>query len=59
MNDKINKPKSAYELEKMNAKLELIDGEKLTEMFEKVGLGVTPRTVYDPDMAFFAQFMEK
>jgi len=52
-------PKSAYELERKNTKLELIDGDKLVEMFEKIGLGVTPRTVYDPDMAFFAQFMEK
>jgi len=52
-------PKSAHELEKKNTKLELIDGEKLVAMFEKAGLGVTPRTIYDPDMSFFAQYMEK
>jgi len=52
-------PKSAYELEKKNTKLELIDSERLVEMFEKAGLGVTPRIIYDPDMAFFAQYMEK
>jgi len=50
--------KEAYELERKNKELELVDGEKLTEMFEKVGLGLTPRIVYDPDMSFFAQFME-
>ncbi len=26
---------------------------------EKVGLGVTPRTVYEPDMTFFEQYREK
>lgn len=50
-------PKAAYEIERKNAKLELIDGEKLIEMFEKAEFGVSPRTVYDPDMAFFAQYM--
>jgi restriction system protein len=51
-------PTSAYELEKKNTKLELIDGEKLVEMFEKAELGVVPRTVYDPDLTFFNQYME-
>ena len=50
-------PKAAFELERKNTKLELIDGEKLVEMFEKSEIGVKPRTVYDPDMAFFAQYM--
>jgi len=51
-------PPGAYELERKNTMLELIDGDKLVEMFEKAELGLTPRKVYDPDMAFFAQFME-
>jgi len=50
-------PKTAFELERKNTKLELIDGDKLVEMFEKAEIGVTPRTVYDPDMAFFSQYM--
>jgi len=50
-------PKAAYEIERKNTKLELIDGEKLVKMFEKAELGVTPRTVYDCDMAFFTQYM--
>ena len=48
--------KEAYEIERKSTNLELIDGEKLVEMFEKAKIGVTPRTVYDPDMAFFAQY---
>ncbi len=28
-------------------------------MFEKVELGVTPRTVYEPDMTFFEQYRDK
>ena len=51
-------PKAAYEIERKNTKLELIDGEKLIEMFEKAEFGVNPRTVYDPDMAFFTQYMQ-
>jgi len=50
-------PKAAYDIERKNTKLELIDGEKLVEMFEKAEFGVNLRTVYDPDMAFFAQYM--
>lgn len=48
--------KNALEIEKANIKLELIDGEKLVEMFEKVELGVKPKTVYEPDMSFFEQY---
>jgi restriction system protein len=51
-------PSSAYELERNNTKLELIDGEKLVSMFERVELGVTPRTVYDVDLTFFAKYMK-
>ena len=51
-------PTSAYKLEKSNTALELIDGEKLVEMFEKVELGVKRRDVYDPDPSFFKQYTE-
>ncbi len=36
--------------------VELVDGEKLFEMFKKYELGLMPRTVYDIDLAFFEQF---
>lgn len=51
--------KSAYEIEKANIKLELIDGDKLVEMFEKVELGVKPKVVYKPDLTFFEQYRDK
>ncbi len=51
--------KAAIEIEKTNIKLELIDGEKLVEMFEKVELGVIPKTIYEPNMTFFEQYREK
>ena len=51
-------PSSAYELERNNTNLELIDGEKLIDMFEKAELGVTPRIVYDPDPIFFKQYID-
>lgn len=50
--------KNALEIEKSNNKIELIDGEKLVEMFEKVELGVTPKTIYEPNMKFFEQYRE-
>lgn len=50
--------KAALDIEKNNIKLELIDGDKLVEMFEEVELGVTPRTIYEPDMTFFEQYRE-
>lgn len=50
--------KNALEIEKANIKLELIDGEKLVEMFEKVELGVNPKTIYEPDMTFFEQYRQ-
>jgi len=49
--------KAAAEIAKSNIKLELIDGEKLVEMFEKAELGVSPKKVYEPDMNFFKQFI--
>jgi len=36
--------------------IELIDGMKLVEMFEKVELGVRPRTVFDVDIAYFEKY---
>jgi restriction system protein len=48
--------KAALEIEKDNIKLELIDGDKLVEMFEEVELGVTPKIIYEPDMTFFEQY---
>ena len=36
--------------------VELVDGETLVELFENVGLGVKPRTVFDVDYGFFEQF---
>lgn len=48
--------RSAIEIEKGNIKLELIDGDKLVEMFENVELGVISKTIYEPDMIFFEQY---
>lgn len=36
--------------------IELVDGEKLVKMFEKVELGVVPKTVYIPDLTYFEKF---
>lgn len=36
--------------------IELVTGEALVELFERVGLGVKPRTVFDIDYGFFEQF---
>lgn len=38
------------------APIELVDGEKLFEMFKRYELGLKPRTVFDIDLAFFEQF---
>lgn len=37
-------------------KIELVDGEKLVKMFEKVELGVVPKTIYIPDLNYFEKF---
>ena len=37
-------------------KVELVDGEKLIKMFEKVELGVKAKTVYEVDINFFEPF---
>lgn len=36
--------------------IELVDGDKLVEMFEKLELGLKPKTVFEVDDAFFAEF---
>jgi len=54
-----NFAKAALDIERSNIKLELIDGDKLVEMFEKVELGVTPKTIYEPNMAFFEPYRDK
>lgn len=38
--------------------IELVDGEKLIGMFERLELGLTPRTVYDLDHEFFREFQD-
>lgn len=47
---------SARKIEQQDAKLELIDGEKLVEMFERIKLGVVEQTVYVPDISFFEPY---
>lgn len=39
------------------APIELVDGEKLVKMFERLELGVKPRTIYEPDPEFFKEYM--
>jgi restriction system protein len=39
--------------------VELIDGNKLVELFEKVELGVKPKTIYEIDYNFFQPYMNK
>lgn len=36
--------------------VELVDGEKLVEMFERVELGLRKRTVFDVDLAYFEKY---
>lgn len=38
--------------------IELVDGEKLVDMFERVELGVKPKTVYEVDMNYFSSYIE-
>jgi len=37
-------------------KIELVDGEKLVEMFQRVDLGVKRRVIYEADLAYFEKF---
>jgi restriction system protein len=39
--------------------VELIDGQKLVQLFEERELGVKPKVVYEIDLKFFEPFMEK
>ena len=39
--------------------IELIDGERLIELFEEVKLGVRPKQIFEIDHAFFDQFRQK
>jgi restriction system protein len=38
------------------APIELVDGEKLIDMFQKLELGLKPRTAYEIDQTFFDEF---
>jgi len=38
--------------------IELVDGEKLITMFEKVELGLIPKTIYEIDFNYFSRFMD-
>lgn len=38
--------------------IELVDGEKLITMFEKVELGLIPKTIYEIDFNYFNRFMD-
>jgi restriction system protein len=38
--------------------IELVDGNKLVQMFEKVELGLRPKTVYEIDLNYFEKFKE-
>ncbi len=37
--------------------IELVDGKKLVEMFEKVELGVKPKVIYEVELKYFKKFM--
>ena len=39
--------------------VELIDGEKLVKLFEDVELGVKPKVVYDVDLHFFEEYLDR
>lgn len=39
--------------------IELIDGSKLTKLFEEIKLGVKPKTVYEVDLSFFEPYLEQ
>ncbi|MDY0269686.1 restriction endonuclease [Trichloromonas sp.] len=39
--------------------VELVDGEKLVEMFESIELGLKPKRIYQVDHAFFAPYLAK
>jgi restriction system protein len=39
------------------AHIELVDGEKLVELFQKIELGVKPQIVYEVDYSFFEPYL--
>ncbi len=39
--------------------IELINGEKLVELFEIKQLGVKPKTVFEVDLKFFEPYMDR
>ena len=47
------------EADRVDPKIELVDGEKLVEMFEELNLGVKPRQIFDVDIQFFEPYMER
>ncbi|MFA7081151.1 MAG: restriction endonuclease [Bacteroidales bacterium] len=42
--------------EDKKSKLELIDGQDLEKMFQDIELGVTAKTVYEPDISYFERY---
>lgn len=38
--------------------IELVDGSKLVKMFERVELGLRPKTIYEVDLGYFEKFRE-
>jgi len=36
--------------------IELVDGEKMVDMFENIELGLIPKTMYEIDDGFFEEF---
>lgn len=38
--------------------VELVDGEKLVEMFENLEMGAKPKTVYEVDLEFFKPYFD-
>lgn len=40
-------------------KVELVDGEKIVQMFEKVQLGVKPKNIYEVDLTFFEPYFQR
>ena len=47
------------EADRVDPKIELVDGEKLVQMFEKVELGIKPKQVYEVDVSFFEPYSQK
>ena len=39
--------------------VELVDGDKLVEMFKKVELGVKPKVIYEVDLPFFEPYLDE